>query len=260
MQDEKEELEFNMDRSSKRMARAEKLVVLLADEGVRWKETVEVIQGQIERLVGNVFLSCACISYFGAFTGTFREKMVAGWVEGCQERNIPTDEKFSLVDVMGDPVVIRSWNIAGLPNDQTSSENGILTMKAERYALCIDPQQQANKWLKNMYKDSKEAELKLMKFGTPTFLRDVIAAVRIGNPILIEDLEENVDPAVDPILLKQQYKNEAGIWQIRLGDSNVDFDDNFNLFMTTKMPNPHYIPEICIKVTLINFTVTFEGL
>jgi dynein heavy chain len=55
------------------MARAEKLVVLLADEGVRWKETVEVISEQIERLVGNVFLSCACISYFGAFTGTFRE-------------------------------------------------------------------------------------------------------------------------------------------------------------------------------------------
>lgn len=30
--------------------------------------------------------------------------------------------------------------------------------------------------------------------------------------------------------------------------------------MTTKMPNPHYLPEICIKVTIINFTVTFEGL
>ena len=30
--------------------------------------------------------------------------------------------------------------------------------------------------------------------------------------------------------------------------------------MTSKMPNPHYIPEICIKVTLINFTVTFDGL
>lgn len=260
MQDEKEALEFEMDRSAKRMGRAEKLVVLLADEGVRWKETVEIISGQIERLVGNIFLSCACISYFGAFTGQFREKMVAGWVEGCQERNIPTDEVFSLTNVMGDPVVIRNWNIAGLPNDQTSSENGILTMKAERYALCIDPQQQANMWLKNMYKDNKVAELKLMKFGTPTFLRDVIAAVKIGNPILIEDVEEQVDPAVDPLLLKSQYRNEAGIMQIRLGDSNIDFDENFNLFMTTKMPNPHYIPEICIKVTLINFTVTFDGL
>jgi dynein heavy chain len=60
--------------------------------------------------------------------------------------------------------------------------------------------------------------------------------------------------------LKQAYKTEAGIWQIRLGDSNVNYDHNFNFFMTTKMPNPHYIPEICIKVTLINFTVTFEGL
>jgi dynein heavy chain len=86
-----------------------------------------------------VFLSCACISYFGAFTGTFREKLVSGWVEGCVERNIPTDEHFSLVEVMGDPVIIRNWNIAGLPNDMTSSENGILTMKAERYSLCIDP-------------------------------------------------------------------------------------------------------------------------
>ena len=30
--------------------------------------------------------------------------------------------------------------------------------------------------------------------------------------------------------------------------------------MTSKMPNPHYLPEICIKVTIINFTVTPEGL
>lgn len=48
--------------------------------------------------------------------------------------------------------------------------------------------------------------------------------------------------------------------QIRLGSDNVDYDINFKLFMTTKLPNPHYLPEICIKVTLINFTVTFEGL
>jgi dynein heavy chain len=47
---------------------------------------------------------------------------------------------------------------------------------------------------------------------------------------------------------------------MRLGDSNVDYDDNFRFFMTTKMPNPHYLPEVCIKVTLINFTVTFSGL
>ena len=86
MQDEKEELEQQMETSTLRMGRAEKLVVLLADEGVRWKETVEVIQFQIIQLVGNVFLSCACISYFGAFTGVFREKLVERWVAETQEK------------------------------------------------------------------------------------------------------------------------------------------------------------------------------
>jgi dynein heavy chain len=257
MRDEKESLENDMDRSTKRMARAEKLVVLLKDEGVRWAEVVEVIGDQIDKLVGDVFLSCACISYYGAFTGDFREKLVKQWEEGCMEREIPTTEGFSLVKTMGDPVVIRSWGIAALPSDQVSTENGILCTKAERHALCIDPQQQANKWLKNMEKDN---DMLILKFGKDTFLREVTSAVRIGKPVMVEDVEENVDPALDPILLKQQFEVEGGLKQIRIGDATVDFDDNFNLFMTTKMPNPHYIPEICIKVTLINFTVTSAGL
>jgi dynein heavy chain len=90
MQNEKERLENDMDRCNKRMGRAEKLVVLLADEGVRWKETVDSIIVEIEQLVGNVFLSCACISYTGAFTGVYRQKMVSKWVEQCLEKNIAT--------------------------------------------------------------------------------------------------------------------------------------------------------------------------
>jgi dynein heavy chain len=75
------------------------------------------ISGDIERLVGNVFLSCACISYFGAFTGQYRDKLVEKWVEGCVEREIPTSDDFTLVTTMGDPVVLRNWGIAGLPSD-----------------------------------------------------------------------------------------------------------------------------------------------
>jgi len=139
MQDEKDQLERDMETARLRMGRAEKLVDLLKDEGVRWQQTVEIINKDIVRLVGNVFLSCACISYFGAFTGIYRQKLVDEWVSGCAEREIPTSEIFSLVDVLGDPVTIRNWGIAGLPSDQVSTENGILTTKADRYALFIDP-------------------------------------------------------------------------------------------------------------------------
>lgn len=47
---------------------------------------------------------------------------------------------------------------------------------------------------------------------------------------------------------------------IRIGDSDVDYSDSFKMYLTTKMPNPHYLPEVCIKVNVINFTVTMDGL
>lgn len=88
------------------MGRAEKLVVLLKDEGIRWAETVEIMKVQIDELVGNVFLSAACISYYGAFTGKYREELVDLWVKKCKAKNIPTSMNFNMKDVMGDPVQI----------------------------------------------------------------------------------------------------------------------------------------------------------
>lgn len=51
---------------------------------------------------------------------------------------------------VGVPVVIQGWNIAGLPKDDTSTENGVIIDKTKRWPLMIDPQNQANKFIKNM--------------------------------------------------------------------------------------------------------------
>lgn len=167
------------------MTRAEKLVVLLKDEGIRWKETVAVLEDEINKLIGDVFLSCACISYFGGFTGQYRNELTTKWTYECIERGIPAGEEFNLVKVMGDPVQISEWNLNALPSDSVSLENGILTTKAERYGLCIDPQEQANKWIKNMY---KSLDLNMTTFVSKTFLRSVTNCVYNGKPLLIEDL------------------------------------------------------------------------
>jgi len=47
---------------------------------------------------------------------------------------------------------------------------------------------------------------------------------------------------------------------IHFCEQDVDYHPDYKLFLTTKIPNPHYLPEIFIKVNIINFTVTFEGL
>ena len=61
------------------------------------------------------------------------------WAAEALERKIPCSGEFNLVKVMGDPMVMKGWNMNGLPSDNTSLENGILVTSAERYGLCIDP-------------------------------------------------------------------------------------------------------------------------
>jgi len=90
-------------------------------------------------------------------------------------------------------------------------------------------------------------------------LRALENCIRLGRPLLLEDVGEQIEPALEPVLQKAVFKQGSRLL-IRLGDSDVDYDTNFKLYMTSKMPNPHYLPEVCIKVTLINFTVTMDGL
>ncbi|CAE7943172.1 DNAH6, partial [Symbiodinium sp. KB8] len=78
-------------------------------------------------------------------------------------------------------------------------------------------------------------------------------------PVLLENVEEVLDPALEPVLLKQTFK-KAGQVLLRLGDTDVPYSDEFKLYITTKLANPHYMPEVCIKATIINFTVTQRGL
>ncbi|KAI8818687.1 dynein heavy chain and region D6 of dynein motor-domain-containing protein [Fimicolochytrium jonesii] len=251
----KRELVEKMEETTRRLARAGKLTTALADEQVRWAESVEKLNQQIEDLVGNIFLSAACVAYFGAFTSTFRAELVAGWIKRCQEIGIPVSENFNLFDNLADPAVVRDWNIQGLPADPLSTENGILVTRGRRWPLMIDPQGQANRWIKAM----EGNELKIVKLSDPKFLRSLENAVRTGQPVLMEDVGEQLDPSLEPLLLKQTVR-QGGRLLIKLGDSFVEYDRNFKLYITTKLANPHYLPEVCIKVTIINFTVTKVGL
>ena len=99
--------------------------------------------------------------------------------------------------------------------------------------------------------------LRVLKPTDGNFLRSLENCIRIGNPALIEDAGETLDPALEPVLQKAVFK-QGGRLLIRLGDSDVDYDPNFKLYITTKLANPHYLPEVCIKVTVINFTVTMK--
>lgn len=85
---------------------------------------------------------------------------------------------------------------------QVSIENAILVTRGRRWPLMIDPQDQANRWIR-----AKEAKngLKVIKLTDQNFLRTLENCIRIGMPVLLEEVGETLDPALEPILLKQTF-------------------------------------------------------
>eukprot|EP00954_Amorphochlora_amoebiformis_P004328 337727-Amorphochlora_amoeboformis.AAC.1 len=257
MMERKERLDNKERQTQTRLNNAEKLTKLLSNEQIRWTADSVKYGELLKSLTGDIFLAAACISYYGPFTGVWRNRCVKGWTENMRKLEIPLSDDFSLRKVLGKPTVIRQWNIDGLPTDAVSIDSAVVVSRAERWPLMIDPQSQANHWIKKMYKDKG---LEITTFRNPKMLNCVINAVKNGFPVLIEDVDESVDASIDPILSKQMRTQGGGGYTIRLGDNEIHYDENFRMFMTTKQPNPHYLPEVCIKVTLLNFTVTQDGL
>uniref|UniRef100_A0A6Q2WPZ0 Dynein axonemal heavy chain 7 n=1 Tax=Esox lucius TaxID=8010 RepID=A0A6Q2WPZ0_ESOLU len=252
----KADLENQVESCSKKLERAEQLIGGLGGEKTRWAEMAYNLGELYTNLTGDILISSAIVAYLGAFTSSYRQAQTVEWLELCKSREIPCSSNMSLMKTLGEPVKIRSWIIAGLPSDSFSIDNGIIISNARRWPLMIDPQGQANKWVKNMEKSNS---LHIIKLSDGDFVRTLENCIQFGTPVLLENIGEELDAILEPLLLKQTFK-QGGATCIRLGDSTIEYAPDFRFYMTTKLRNPHYLPETSVKVTLLNFMITPEGM
>ncbi|XP_068171919.1 dynein axonemal heavy chain 1 [Antennarius striatus] len=251
-QAKKDELDKKFRLCETRLVRGDKLVVGLADEKVRWKETLEHLDYVVNNVAGDVLLSAAHVTYLGPFTGEYRAALSEEWLRGFKELKIPHTDASNLITTFGDPFKIHSWQISGLPKDNVSVQNGVITQRSHGWPLFIDPQGRANSWIRNMERDNG---LEVMKLHNRDFLHRLENAIRFGKPCLLEDVAEDFDPILEPVLLQQTFK-QRGSTVLKLGDSVIYCHNSFKMYITTKLPNPHFSPEVTSHITLINFTMS----
>ncbi|XP_060103688.1 dynein axonemal heavy chain 11 [Heteronotia binoei] len=253
---EKVRCQEDVSRTNKTIELANRLVKGLESEKVRWNHSVKVFEAQEITVCGDVLLTAAFISYVGPFTKLYRQQLVHHmWLPFLKSQKIPISitEDIDLTAMLTDDAVIAAWNNEGLPSDRMSTENAAIFTNCERWPLLIDPQLQGIKWIKNKY----EMDLKITHLGQKGFLKTIERALTSGDTILIENLDETVDPLLDPLLGRNTIKKGK---YIKIEDKECEFNKNFRLILHTKLSNPHYKPELQAQTTLINFTVTEDGL
>ena len=243
------------------LTNADKLIGGLGGEETRWTETVATLKEAVHNVPGDIVVSSGTISYLGPFTTEFRNSLVKTWQESLVTHKIPHTPGCNLQATLADPVKLRSWQICQLPSDALSSQNAIIMDNGRRWPLFIDPQGQANRYIRTMAKDTSFAVngMDVVKLSDKNFLRTLENGVQFGRWVLLENILESLDAALEPILLQQTFK-QGGQEMIKIGDNVIPYNDTFKFFMTTKLSNPHYQPEVQVKVSLLNFTITVGGL
>ena len=253
---EKQRLLDDAEATQKRMDAATALITALAGEEVRWTEQSKQFDLQIQRLTGDCAIASSFVSYLGPFNKEFRDLLMQRDFYGdLIQREIPVTENLDVSKFLVEEAEIGEWTLQGLPTDDISVQNGIMVTRATRYPVLVDPQGQGINWLKNREQDN---QLRVTSLNDKHFRNILDDCLSFGKPMLIENIEEELDPVLDPVLEKRFIKKGKN-FIIQL-DKEVDYNPEFQLFCTTRLPNPHYSPELCAKVTVVDFTVTPVGL
>jgi dynein heavy chain len=192
----KEKLRQDAEQTAIKLERAEKLVAGLASEKARWEKSITEYESAYANLPGDCLLAAAFLSYCGPFTGDYRGQLKNMWTKKVKQLAVPCSTEFNFVIFMASAVEVRDWNLYGLPNDSFSQENGVLVTRTRLWPLMIDPQGQANRWIKAMYRDKG---LKVITLNQHDFMRTLENALHFGAPVLLQDVGEELDPALDPV-------------------------------------------------------------
>ncbi|KAK9823872.1 hypothetical protein WJX72_006072 [[Myrmecia] bisecta] len=253
----KRALEEELEDLEGKLGRAEKLLAGLAGERERWEGSITQLDSALAALPGDVALASAFMSYAGPFPSEFRDELAKKtWQREVVARAVPASEVFDFANFLAAPSDVREWSMQGLPADSFSVENGVMVTRSRRWPLAIDPQGQANKWVKNM---EAKAGLRVINLQMTDMMRQMENAIQFGNPVLIQDVGEEMDPSLEPVLAKA-FIRRGNATLIKLGDKEVDFNPDFRLYITTKLGSPHYTPEVSTKVMIVNFAVKEAGL
>ncbi|KAK2522526.1 hypothetical protein Q9233_010523 [Columba guinea] len=239
------------------IALANRLVGGLASENVRWAEAVKNFKQQQSTLCGDILLITAFISYLGYFTEKYRQDLLDEiWKQTYLHQlkvPIPVTPSLDPLTMLTDDADVAAWQNEGLPADRMSTENATILTNCERWPLMVDPQLQGIKWMKTKYGE----DLQVIRIGQKGYLDTTERALAAGELVLIENLEESMDPVLGPLLGRETIKKGR---YIKIGDKECDFNPAFRLILHTKLANPHFQPELQAQCTLINFTVTRDGL
>ena len=253
-------IESELNAVKTKVERSVKLLANLGSESERWEGDSNEYEEQVSTLVGDTLLSAAFLAYIGYFNQGYREQLCRLWRGELEQQRVESKDDLNVVEYLSLPSDRLEWKAHQLPDDNLCIENAIIMTRFNRYPLIIDPSGQAVAFLLDYFNNNESSQRKMIRtsFLDSAFLKHLESALRFGNALLVEDVE-NIDPVLNSVLNREIFKS-GGRVMITVGAKEIDFSPHFTIFLSTRDPTCHFTPDLCSRVTFVNFTATHASL
>ncbi|XP_036002826.1 dynein heavy chain 2, axonemal [Fundulus heteroclitus] len=74
----------------------------------------------------------------------------------------------------------------------------------------------------------------------PDYIRVLENAIQFGDPVLLQNVQEEIDPSLNPVLDKSLTRI-GGRLLLKLGDKESEYNPEFRFYITTKLSNRHFL-------------------
>ena len=107
---------------------------------------------------------------------------------------------------------------------------------------------------------TKETEnnLRIISADDTGLLRICEQCIRLGLPLIIENMGETIESSLVPLLNRDLFDRKiSATGTIRFNEVDIEVNSNFRIYFITQLNNPHFLPDVCIRVTLSKLKTKF---
>jgi len=219
----KKVLEVEIEDCNQRKKRADNLTKGLSAEKQKQIVCQRMLASKYATVQGDVVLSAAYVTLSSGFTLKYRLMLLKKWQKALFDQEISCNEDFVLQELFGDTFTIRDWHSNGLPKDSLSIDNAIIMEKSKEFVIMIDPQQQAVEWIRSQFKTKG---LVVTNIRDINFRKHLETAIEMGQPILVQELQEDIDVHLESIIQKEIIEYQD-LKMIKVCRRQLRYDDNF---------------------------------
>lgn len=247
---EGETLKLEVNKAEDKINKAKNLLGKLSGESSRWQTGLNEIQDGLNVVPYHSLMTSAFINYLANKDEGERTSRLTSW------KSLLSVSSFSLVDFLSDESEILEFVSQGLPGDQLSIENALISLNTYKSPLIIDPNNALSLWLTNKLK--KDTQLEVVSSQEKKIVNILELCIRFGKTLIVNEVDEVESLYFN--ILRKDLKKQGPRLVVSIGDKSVDWSDQFQLIFMSRNHSIKLEPNAAALVNLVNNRVTTKGL